>query len=98
SEGANRYGDLTTGDAPGIRSMQNFISRTRGKPNRSSGNTLGKSVGKCKSIGQRTAKQKVKVLLNRKSRCKIFMESHKSKIWRKRSIKEDAKESVETTI
>ncbi|GJR59796.1 hypothetical protein Tco_1501958 [Tanacetum coccineum] len=27
--GANRYGDLTTGDAPGIRSMRNSISRTR---------------------------------------------------------------------
>ncbi|GJR11109.1 hypothetical protein Tco_0793761 [Tanacetum coccineum] len=27
-------GDLTTGDAPGIRSMRNSISRTRGKPNR----------------------------------------------------------------
>ncbi|GJZ89601.1 hypothetical protein Tco_0661383 [Tanacetum coccineum] len=43
SDGANRYGDLTTGDAPGIRSMRNSISRTGGKPYKSSGNTLGKS-------------------------------------------------------
>ncbi|GJU30291.1 hypothetical protein Tco_1173880 [Tanacetum coccineum] len=39
---ANRYGDLTTGDAPGIRSMRNSISRTRGKTYRSSGISLGK--------------------------------------------------------
>ncbi|GKD99598.1 hypothetical protein Tco_1387582, partial [Tanacetum coccineum] len=43
SDEANRYGDLTTGNAPGIRSMRNYISRTGGNPDRSSGNTLGKS-------------------------------------------------------
>ncbi|GJR78938.1 hypothetical protein Tco_0149723 [Tanacetum coccineum] len=37
-------GNLTTGDAPGtLDQLQNSISRTRGKPNRSSGNTSGKS-------------------------------------------------------
>ncbi|GJX85753.1 hypothetical protein Tco_0336527, partial [Tanacetum coccineum] len=43
SLGANRYDDFATGIAQGIRSMRNSTSRDGGNPDRSSGNTLGKS-------------------------------------------------------
>nr|GEY79926.1 hypothetical protein [Tanacetum cinerariifolium] len=42
-EGANRYGDLATGVAPGIKYMRNSTCRGGGNPDRSSGNTLRKS-------------------------------------------------------
>ncbi|GJZ80877.1 reverse transcriptase domain-containing protein [Tanacetum coccineum] len=43
SEGAKRYGDFTTGVAPGTKSIRNSTCRCGGSPNKSSGNTSVKS-------------------------------------------------------
>ncbi|GKF74146.1 hypothetical protein Tco_0220478, partial [Tanacetum coccineum] len=42
-DGASRYGAQATGAAPGIKSIWNSTGRARGRPAKSSGNTLGKS-------------------------------------------------------
>ncbi|GKF18160.1 hypothetical protein Tco_0063078, partial [Tanacetum coccineum] len=43
SDGANRYGARATGAAPRIKSIWNSTGQARGRPGKSSGNTLGKS-------------------------------------------------------
>ncbi|GKC50578.1 hypothetical protein Tco_1073323, partial [Tanacetum coccineum] len=40
---SKQYGDYATGVAPGIKSMRNSTCRRGGNPDRSSGNTSGKS-------------------------------------------------------
>ncbi|GKF73637.1 hypothetical protein Tco_0219969, partial [Tanacetum coccineum] len=43
SDGANRYGARATGATLGIKSIWNSTGRAGGRPNKSSGNTSGKS-------------------------------------------------------
>ncbi|GKF46827.1 hypothetical protein Tco_0136629 [Tanacetum coccineum] len=43
SDGASRYGARATDAAPGIKSTWNSTDRAGGRPDKSSGNTLGKS-------------------------------------------------------
>ncbi|GKD70375.1 hypothetical protein Tco_1324465, partial [Tanacetum coccineum] len=43
SDGAIRYGARATGAAPGIKLIWNYTGRVRGRPDKSSGNTSGKS-------------------------------------------------------
>ncbi|GJU25709.1 hypothetical protein Tco_1164330 [Tanacetum coccineum] len=42
-DGANRYGARATGAAPGIKSIWNSTGQAGGSPDKSSGNTSGKS-------------------------------------------------------